>query len=116
MIPILGLIIGLIAGIFLPGEIPAEYSTYVAVGILAMIDSVLGGGVASLQGRFDLKIFIYGFIGNAFLAVILAFIGDKMGIPLYMAAIFAFGTRLFENFATIRRLLISKYSKKKDLH
>ena len=116
MIPILGLIIGLIAGIFLPGEIPAEYSTYVAVGILAMIDSVLGGGVASLQGRFDLKIFISGFIGNAFLAVILAFIGDKMGIPLYMAAIFAFGTRLIENFATIRRLLISKYSKKKDLH
>ena len=116
MIPILGLIIGLIAGIFLPGEIPAEYSTYVAVGILAMIDSVLGGGVASLQRRFDLKIFISGFIGNAFFAVILAFIGDKMGIPLYMAAIFAFGTRLFENFATIRRLLISKYSKKKDLH
>ena len=42
---------------------------------------------------------------------VLAFIGDKMGIQLYMAAIFAFGTRLFANFATIRRLLIKKYSK-----
>ena len=41
----------------------------------------------------------------------MAFIGDKMGIQLYMAAIFAFGTRLFANFATIRRLLIKKYSK-----
>lgn len=116
MIPILGLIIGLIAGIFLPGEIPTEYSTYIAVGILATIDSVLGGGVASLQGRFDLKIFISGFLGNSFLAVLLAFVGDKMGIPLYMAAIFAFGTRLFENFAVIRRLLIDKYSKKKNIH
>lgn len=116
MIPILGLIVGLILGIFIPGEIPGEYSTYVAVGILAAVDSVLGGGVASLQGRFDLKIFISGFIGNAFLAVVLAFVGDKMGIPLYMAAIFAFGTRLFENFATIRRLLIDKYSKKKKMN
>lgn len=114
MIPILGLIIGLVIGIFLPGEIPAEYSTYVAVGILATLDSVLGGGVASLQGRFDLKIFLSGFLGNAFLAVVLAFVGDKMGIPLYMAAIFAFGTRLFSNFATIRRLLIHKYTQKKN--
>lgn len=112
MIPIIGLIIGLIAGIFLPGQIPADYSMYVAVGILAALDSVLGGGVASLEKRFDLRIFLSGFLGNAVLAMLLAFVGDKMGIPLYMAAIFAFGTRLFQNFASIRRLLIDKYFKK----
>lgn len=111
MIPILGLILGLIVGIFLPGEIPSEYSVYVAVAILAALDSVMGGGVAAMQDRFDIRLFISGFIGNVFLAVLLAFIGDKMGIQLYMAAIFAFGTRLFANFATIRRLLIKKYSK-----
>lgn len=111
MIPILGLIVGLIVGIFLPGEIPSEYSVYVAVAILAALDSVMGGGVAAMQDRFDIRLFISGFIGNVFLAVLLAFIGDKMGIQLYMAAIFAFGTRLFANFATIRRLLIKKYSK-----
>ena len=111
MIPILGLIVGLIVGIFLPGEIPSDYSVYVAVAILAALDSVMGGGVAAMQDRFDIRLFISGFIGNVFLAVLLAFIGDKMGIQLYMAAIFAFGTRLFANFATIRRLLIKKYSK-----
>lgn len=111
MIPILGLIVGLIVGIFLPGEIPSEYSVYVAVAILAALDSVMGGGVAAMQDRFDIRLFISGFIGNVFLAVLLAFIGDKMGIQLYMAAIFAFGTRLFANFATIRRLLIKKYAK-----
>ena len=111
MIPVLGLIVGLIVGIFLPGEIPSEYSVYVAVAILAALDSVMGGGVAAMQDRFDIRLFISGFIGNVFLAVLLAFIGDKMGIQLYMAAIFAFGTRLFANFATIRRLLIKKYSK-----
>ena len=111
MIPVLGLIIGLIVGIFLPGEIPTEYSIYVAVAILATLDSVMGGGVAAMENRFDLRLFTSGFLGNVFLAVLLAFIGDKMGIQLYMAAIFAFGIRLFANFATIRRLLIKKYSK-----
>lgn len=115
MIPVLGLIVGLIVGIFLPGEIPAEYSIYVAVGILAALDSVMGGGVAAMENRFDIKMFLSGFLGNIFLAVLLTFIGDKMGIQLYMAAIFAFGTRLFANFATIRRLLIKKYSKKKTI-
>ncbi|HOA31477.1 MAG TPA: DUF1290 domain-containing protein, partial [Clostridia bacterium] len=41
-----------------------------------------------------------------------AYIGDQMGLPLYMAAIFAFGNRLFDNFATIRRLTLDKYTKK----
>lgn len=115
MIPILGLIIGLIVGIFLPGEIPTEYSIYVAVAILATLDSVMGGSVAAMEERFDLRMFLSGFIGNVFLAVLLTFIGDKMGIQLYMAAIFAFGTRLFTNFSAIRRLMIKKYSSKKEI-
>lgn len=115
MIPVFGLIIGLMVGIFLPVEIPTEYSIYVAVAILAALDSVMGGGVAAMQKRFDLGLFISGFLGNIFLAVLLAFIGEKMGIQLYMAAIFAFGTRLFANFATIRRLLAKKYSRNKNM-
>lgn len=112
MIPIFGLIIGLLIGIFLPYSIPSEYQTYVAVCILAVFDTVFGGIVAVLQGRFNLKIFLSGFFGNSLLAMALAYIGDQMGLPLYMAAIFAFGNRLFENFATIRRLTLDKYSKK----
>ncbi len=112
MIPILGLVIGLLIGVFIPYNIPMEYSTYVAVSILAVLDTVFGGAVAVLQGRFNLKIFLSGFFGNSILAVALAYIGDQMGLPLYMAAIFAFGNRLFENFATMRRLTLDKYEKK----
>ena len=65
MIPVFGLIIGLIVGIFLPVEIPTEYSIYVAVAILAALDSVMGGGVAAMQKRFDVGLFISGFLGIA---------------------------------------------------
>lgn len=112
MIPILGLIVGILLGVFLPYYIPDTYSLYVAVGILAALDSVFGGTVSVLQGRFELRIFLSGFLGNAFLAVVLAFIGEQMGIPLYFAAVFAFGNRLFDNFAVMRRLWFAKYSAK----
>lgn len=115
MIPILGLIIGIIIGIFIPYNIPAEYSNYVAVAILAALDSVFGGIAASLQKKFDIKIFLSGFFGNALLAALLAYIGDRLGIQIHLAAIFAFGNRLFLNFANIRRYLLNKRLKKDNI-
>lgn len=115
MIPIIGLIIGIIIGIFLPYQIPEMYSMYVAVGLLAALDSVFGGLVASMQGRFTLRTFLSGFFGNALLAVLLTFIGSKMGLDLYLAPVFAFGVRLFENFSLLRRLFFNKYSRKGDI-
>lgn len=112
MIPLLGLIIGILVGTFIPYNIPFQYSNYVAVALLAALDSVFGGIAATLQGKFDLRVFLSGFFGNAILAAILAYIGDKLGIQIHLAAIFAFGNRLFLNFAIIRRILLNKYSKK----
>ena len=115
MIPILGLIIGILIGVFIPFNIPSQYSNYVAVAILAALDSVFGGIAASLQGKFNMKVFLTGFFGNAILASILAYVGDQLGIQLYMAAIFAFGSRLFSNFAIIRRLILNKNSKNDNI-
>jgi len=103
MVPLFGLIIGLLIGIFIPFHIPREYSNYAAVAILAALDSVLGGLSASLDGKFNIKIFLTGFFGNSILAAFLAYIGDKLGIQIHLAAIFAFGNRIFVNFGNIRR-------------
>ncbi|HHU18447.1 MAG TPA: small basic family protein, partial [Clostridiales bacterium] len=51
---------------------------------------------------------------NAILAGLLAYLGDRLGVPLYYAAILVFGGRLFQNLAVIRRLLIDKILAKKD--
>lgn len=115
MIPILGLILGLVIGIFVPINIPPQYSNYVAVAILAALDSVFGGIVASLEGKFEMKVFLSGFFGNSALAAMLAYIGDQLGIQIWLAALFAFGNRLFLNFATIRRILLNKLSKKDNI-
>ena len=91
---------------FPPFHIPQAYSNYAAVAILAALDSVLGGFSASLDGKFHIRVFLSGFFGNSLLAALLAFIGDKLGIQLYLAAVFAFGNRIFINFGNIRRKLL----------
>lgn len=115
IVPLLGLLAGITIGIFLPYSIPYAYSKYMAVAILACLDSVFGGLAASMQGKFDMKVFISGFFGNAILAAGLAYIGDRLGADIYLAAVFAFGNRLFLNFAIIRRYLLNKYSKKDNI-
>ena len=41
------------------------YSNYLAIAIIAALDSVFGGIVATIKKNFDLKIFLTGFFGNA---------------------------------------------------
>lgn len=108
LIALLGIVLGIIVGYFFPITYSLSYSTYVSVAILACMDSVFGGIRATLEGIFNTRIFISGFFGNAILAALLAYIGDRLGVPLYYAAIFAFGSRLFQNFAMIRRHFIQK--------
>ena len=116
MLPILGMIIGILIGVFLiPVNIPQQYSTYMAVAILAALDSVFGGVAATMQKKFNMKIFVSGFFGNALLAAALAYIGDQLGIDIYLAAIFAFGNRLFLNFAIIRRYMLNKSAKNDNI-
>lgn len=108
LLALIGIIIGVVIGVYLPITYSASYSLYVSVAILACLDSVFGGLRAALEKKFNTEIFISGFFGNAILAAFLAYIGDRLGVPLYYAAIFAFGGRLFQNFAIIRRLIFRK--------
>ena len=109
LIAILGILIGILVGLYIPFEFSTISSLYVSVGILAAIDSIIGALRASIEGKFDGLIFITGFFVNAILAIALSYMGDKLGVPIYYAAIFVFGTRLFNNIGVIRRHTIDRY-------
>ena len=115
LLPIIGICFGILIGFIFPMYIPSSFSQYVAVAILASLDSVFGGANARLHGKFDVKIFISGFFGNALLAAMLAYIGKGLGLDLYLAAVVVFGSRLFQNFAEIRRYLLKSPQKKDNI-
>lgn len=105
---IFGLIVGVWIGYEIDYQLPYSLSKYVSVSFLAGLDSVLGGSRAGLENRFDYLVFASGFFFNLILAGVLTYVGDLLGVELYMAGVVTFGVRIFENLAIIRRDLIGR--------
>lgn len=110
-LPAAGLLAGIIVGLVFSVSIPAEYARYTALALLAALDAVLGAARAELEGTYENRIFLSGVTTNMFLAGLLAFLGDRLGVELYLAAVVAFGVRVFNNAAIIRRYLLLRGKK-----
>ncbi len=103
------LLIGLVIGFQMPVLLPIVMAKYMSIAVLAALDSVFGGIRGYMEDGFDNTIFISGFIVNTLLAAGLAYLGDRLGVELYLAAVVVFGVRLFQNLGIIRRYLLKKY-------
>jgi small basic protein len=105
-LPALGLAFGVLVGYLVTYNVPPAYARYLSIAVLAALDSGLGGVRAMLEHTFDDRLFITGFVSNTILATLITFMGDRLGVSLYLAAVIAFGVRLFRNLAIIRRLVL----------
>ncbi len=114
-IPIIGLFVGVVIGVLSPYVFPPSYSNYVAIGILACADSVLGGVRSNMYRQFNFLIFLSGFFGNAILATLLVFLGELLNIQLSIAAVVVFGSRIFQNFSDIRRFWLNNIEKEDNI-
>ncbi len=110
---VLGCIIGALIGINAP-IIPYTYSGYLAIAIIAALDSVFGGIASTLKKNFDLRIFVSGFFGNAILSILLTYLGQRLNVDIYLAAIVVFVGRMFNNLAMIRRYYLDKFGKYRE--
>lgn len=111
---IIGCLLGALIGFYAP-TIPYTYSGYLAIAIVAALDSVFGGINSIINKHFDMKIFVSGFFGNAILAMLLTYLGEKLNVDIYLAAIFVFVGRMFNNLGFIRRYYIEKWAKNKEI-
>ncbi len=112
ILTISGFAVGILLGLIFPGIIPKQYSVYLGIALLSAIDSIVGAINAKLNKTYNAKIFLSGFIINSILAVGLILLGKLLGLDFSLAALVVFGTRLFSNFAAIRRNLLNIEDKK----
>lgn len=108
---IIGCILGAIIGMNAP-IISYTYSSYLAIAIVAALDTVFGGITSVIKKNFDLKIFLSGFFGNAILSIALTYLGERLNVDIYLAAVVVFVGRMFTNLAIIRRYYVDKWTKK----
>lgn len=110
LIPFLALLVGILLGTLVMNvPMSREWATYVAVASLAGIDTICGGLRSNLESKFHTDIFITGFISNIVIAFFLAWLGDKIGINLFLVCALIFGSRIFTNLSLIRRFLLTKW-------
>lgn len=109
---LIGCILGAIIGINAP-VIPYTYSTFLAIAVVAALDSVFGGITSVLKKNFDLTIFITGFFCNSILSIALTYLGQKLNIDIYLAALVVFVGRMFTNLTIIRRYYVEKWVEKR---
>jgi small basic protein len=105
-LPIVGLLLGIALGVVFSVSVPIEFARYTAIAMLAAADSVVGAWRAALDDNYNNRIFLSGLVVNMLLAASLTFVGDRLGVDLYIAAVVVFGARLFNNLAIIRRHFI----------
>jgi small basic protein len=107
MIAVIGLLIGVAAGILVQPTVPSQLEPYLPIAVVAALDALFGGLRAHLDGVFDDRVFAVSFLSNVLVAGLIVFLGDQLGVgtQLTTAVVVVLGIRIFSNAAAIRRNL-----------
>ncbi len=105
MIPVLGLVAGVVAGLLLQPSVPVVLQPYLPIAVVAALDAVFGALRAYLDGIFDDKVFVISFVSNVVIAALIVYLGDQLGVggQLSTGVVVVLGIRIFSNVAAIRR-------------
>ncbi|BDR53012.1 membrane protein [Bombiscardovia nodaiensis] len=107
MAAILGLIVGIIAGIFLQPDIPVALQPYLPIMVVAALDALLGAARSYFERSFSDRVFVVSFFSNVITATLLVFLGNQLGVgsQLSTAVIVVLGIRIFSNVSALRRFI-----------
>jgi small basic protein len=107
VIPVFGLIGGILIGLFLQPEVPLWLQPYLPIAVIAALDAVFGAVRAVLDGIFNDKVFVVSFLANVVVAAFIVYLGDQLGVgaQLSTGVVVVLGVRIFSNVASIRRHL-----------
>ena len=109
---LIGLIIGVIAGVFFKIPLPQEHGIYIAAVILILLDGILESIMRLREDRFNIISPVSGMIVNGLTVTIMAYIGKIVNYELVFVAILLITAGILKKFLIFRRFLLNKCEKK----
>jgi small basic protein len=103
MLALFSLLVGALLAVVLQPSVPQDVTRYLAMAVVAAIDSAFVGRRSYLERTFNDRIFVIAFVSNALVAAFLVWVGDQLGVDLSTAVVVVFGVRIFQNVAALRR-------------
>jgi small basic protein len=105
VLALLGLALGVVAGVLLDPTVPSFFQPYLPIAVIAALDALFGGLRARFDGVFNERVFVVSFVFNVLVAAFIVWLGDQLGVgtQLSTAVVVVLGIRIFSNVAAIRR-------------
>lgn len=108
---ILGILVGVIVGLKTDIYFSPLYAVYLSMLILAIVNTIFKILANTGKKEVNFKTSMIYLMTDVVIALILGFVGEQLGLPLYLAAIFAFGNNIYTNV----NLIINSYIEKKNI-
>jgi small basic protein len=108
VIALVGLVVGIVAGLILEPTVPQWFEPYLPIAVIAALDAVVGAVRALLDGVFRDRVFVISFLSNVLVAALIVWIGDLLGVGSQMSTgvVVVLTMRIFSNAAAIRRHIL----------
>lgn len=112
---LIGILAGIAIGFQIQYSIPLAYTKYTAVVLIGILDALFGAIRAeATKDQYDSTIFITGLFFNIILAILITYLGEKLGLDLYLAATVVFTFRIFSNVGIARRTILQNFFEKRQ--
>jgi len=110
---IAGVILGILAGFNLNLVYNPEYAVYISLAVLAILNTIFNLLNENLKGELTpIKSMVF-LISDLGFGLLLGYVGEKLGLPIYLAAVFAFGNNIYKNLGIMSNFMLEKYNKNK---
>lgn len=106
-----GLILGIVAGLNLNIVYNPDFIVYISLVILAIFNTIFNMLHESKTGELTVVKSLAFLFTDLFFALLLGFVGEQLGLPIYLAAVFAFGNNIYKKLRILVDILLEKFKK-----
>lgn len=106
-----GLVLGIIAGLNLNIVYNPKFAVYISLAILAILNALFNIIYENKTKSLTIIKSAAFLLTDLSFALFIGYVGEKLGLPIYLIAIFAFGNNIYKKFKEIVDIYIEKFDK-----
>lgn len=108
-----GLILGIVAGLNINIIYNPDYLVYISLSILAILNTIFNMLHENKTGELTSLKSIALLLTDLIFALFLGYVGEQLGLPIYLAAVFAFGNNIYKKLRILVNISLENFNKNK---
>lgn len=106
-----GIILGALAGMNLNLKYSPDYAVYISIAVLAILNAIFNMLNENTKGELTPVKSVIFLVRDLCFGLLMGYVGEQLGLPIYLAAVFAFGNNTYKNVSNMTSFMLEKYHK-----